>query len=134
MNPLCKFVHHPKFVLELDEFIGKSCSSDASSDQTIKYSENLLEIHFWGSVGPQFSGKHFGQAQGFGAFSVFFLHIVIPNGSLSRTQYPKAYLFKYDDIISFLCLDSHITNYKDNKLRSMAQKRISEVLTLLEGM
>jgi hypothetical protein len=133
MPPHCKFNHHPKFVSDLDDFIGKSCSSNASSDQTITYMENLLGIHFFGNVGPQFSGKHFGQAQGFGAFTVYFLHMAVPNGGLSRTKYPKAYLLKYDDNLCFLCLDSHITNYKDSKLRKIAEERINDILVLLKG-
>lgn len=84
------FLHHPKFVEELDSFICNHCSGTATSEETIRTLQNLLSKHFCEGI-LQFTPKH----------------------------------------ISFLCLDSHVTNYSDSKLRSIAQKRLLEILNLI---
>lgn len=128
----CCFAHHPSFILELKEFISKHGSNDASSDETMANIQNLLLTHFYKNLGPQFPAKHFGQAQGFGGYTVYWLHMVIPNCKLSRTQFPKVYFYKTDGHICFLCLNSHIQNYKDPKLKSIAMQRLQEVLEVLK--
>lgn len=125
------FYHHPKFVEELGEFIEKHCSGTASVEETIETIQNLLTKHFC-DRNIQFTPKHLGPAQGFAAYSIYWLHMIIPNSNLSRTQFPKCYLLKTASHISFLCLDSHITNYKDSQLRVLAQKRLGEVLKVIE--
>lgn len=127
----CCFAHHPNFIQELDQFINKQGSQDASSEETINNIQKLLFKHFYDKI-PMFTQKHLGQAQGFSGFSVFWLHMVIPNCNLSRTQLPKAYFYKTDGHISFLCLDSHIQNYKDSKLRTIAIRRLQEMVDVLK--
>ncbi len=127
----CCFVHHPSFIKELEEFVGKHGSQDTSADETINNIQRLLFTHFY-NKNPMFTPKHLGQAQGFSAFTIFWLHMVIPNCVLSRTQLPKAYFYKTDGHISFLCLDSHIQDYKDSKLRSVAAERLQEMIELLK--
>lgn len=127
----CCFTHHPSFIKELEEFVGKHGSQDASTDEAINNIQRLLFIHFY-NKSPMFTPKHLGQAQGFNAFTIFWIHMVIPNCNLSRTQLPKAYFYKTDNHISFLCLDSHIQNYKDSKLRSIATKRLQEMIEVLK--
>ena len=131
LSPCC-FTHHPSFIFELNEFISKHGTSDASSEEAITNIQNLLFTHFYKNLGPQFSAKHFGQAQSFSGYTVYWLHMVIPNCKLSRTQFPKVYFYKTNDHICFLCLDSHIQNYKDSKLRSIAIERLHEILEVLE--
>jgi hypothetical protein len=126
------FNHHPKFTEELEEFITKHTSGNTTASLTVEYLERLLDEHFIKN-NIQFTKKHLGRAPGFGAHEVYFLHLAIPDGGLSRTQYPKAYLFKYKTIISFLCLDSHIQNYKDSELRKVAGKRLTEILELIKS-
>jgi len=71
-------------------------------------------------------------AQGFSGFAVYWLHMVVPNSGVSRTQVPKTYFYKTDDHISFLRLNSHIQNYKDAKLRKIARERLREIIEVLK--
>lgn len=80
----------------------------------------------------QFPSKHLGIAQGFSGFMVYWIHMVIPNSGLSRTQLPKGYFYKQNGHISFLCLNSHIQNYKDSKLRTVANERLKEIGEVLK--
>ncbi|MCX6726182.1 MAG: hypothetical protein NT052_02635 [Candidatus Shapirobacteria bacterium] len=127
---LCFFTHHPKFIQELEEFINNHVSA-SSAEETINNIERLLVKHFY-DKDVSFTPKHFGMAQGFNGFEVYWLHMVIPNSGLSRTQVPKAYFYKNNEYISFLCLDSHIQNYKDAKLRKVAEERLREIIEVLK--
>ena len=122
--------HHPQFLLELEEFISKHCAGTTDASQTIRHIENLLDTHFC-KKSPMFTQKHLGLAQGFDGYPVYFLHMMIPNSGLSRTQQPKAYFFYNKTYLSFLCLGSHIENYKDSKLRKIALTRLVEILKAL---
>lgn len=126
------FQHHPKFLEELESFVSHSCSGNSSADLTIQYHQNLLNEQFCGSS-PVYTKKHMGAAQGFGAYSVYWLHMIIPEGKLTRTQNPKCYFLKLDGIISFLCLDSHISDYKDSKLRKIANQRLNDILEVINS-
>lgn len=128
---ICCFTHHPYFTKELEEFISKHCLDDASADEAIKNIQNLLIQHFY-KKNMKFTSKHLGLAQGFSGFTVYWLHLVIPNCNLSRTQLPKSYFYKTDNHICFLCLDSHIQNYKDAKLRSVGNERLKEMIDVLK--
>ena len=125
------FNHHPQFIEELEIFITHHCNGTANSQETIGNIERLLDTHFFKF--PQFTAKHFGLAQGFGGYAVYWLKFVIPNSKLSRTQQPKAYFYRNTNTgnFSFLCLDSHITNYKDSQLRKIATTRLEEILQTL---
>lgn len=130
-NQPCCFIHHPKFVQELEEFIEKHSNGQAMVDETVGNIERLLLIHFY-KKDLKFTSKHLGVAQGFGGFMVYWIHLVIPNGGLSRTQLPKGYFYKQNGHICFLCLDSHIQNYKDSKLRMVANERLKEITEVLK--
>lgn len=131
MQNVC-FVHHSLFLGELDEFIDKHGNGDISTQESVRHIERLLTTHF--TKMPQFTSKHIGRAQGFSGYEVYWLHMVIPycNLNLSRTQLPKAYFYKQDHHLCFLCLDSHLEEYKDAKLKKLAEVRLQEVLEILK--
>lgn len=128
----CLFIHHPGFIQDLNEFIAKHGSNDASSEETIANHQNLLLKHFYKNS-PMYTKKHLGLAQGFVGYTVYWLHMIIPNCRLTRTQFPKAYFYKDDGHICFLCLDSHLQNYKDSKLRTTAILRLQEMIGVLKS-
>lgn len=130
MNAFLVFKHHPKFIHELEDFINGHCPGRTTSDQTIEYIQNLLSKHFC-LKSPSFTSKHLGSAQGFEGYTVFWLHLIIPNSGLTRTQNPKSYFYKTDSLLCFLCMDSHIENYKDDKLRNIAKERLNEMIVVL---
>ena len=121
------FSHHPRFTQELEEFIEHHCGGNTTATQTVDYIQNLLLKHF-DQNSQMFTSKHLGKAEGFDGFLVYWIHLVIPNSGLSRTQVPKAYFYKGHDSLSFLCLDSHLQNYKDAQLRKVARARLEEIL------
>ncbi len=127
----CCFVHHSSFFIELEEFVSKYGSSSSSLEESLSNIQKLLVTHFY-NHSPMFTPKHMGVAQGFSGFTVFWIHLVIPGCNLSRTQFPKAYFYKTDGHISFLCLDSHMQNYKDSKLRMMAGNRLKEIVEVIK--
>jgi hypothetical protein len=127
----CCFVHNPLFLEELDKFIIKHCNVPSNSQETIENIQRLLTKHFFNNY-LSFTAKHLGLAQGFDGFTVYWLHLVIPESGLSRTQHPKAYFLKIESHISFLCLNSHLQNYKDSKLRKVAQTRLEDILEVLK--
>lgn len=128
----CNFYHHPSFKDELGEFIERHCAGQqADVATTIEYTERGLYNHLF-KRNISFSSKHFGRASGFGAYEVYWLRLFIPNSGISKTQQPKVYLLKHQSTISILCLDSHIQNYKDSKLRNAASIRIQEVAELVQ--
>lgn len=129
-NTPCCFVHHPKFYEELTGFISGH-APNTTIEETISNIERLLVKHFY-LKNISFTPKHLGLAQGFSGFTVYWLHLVVPNSNVSRTQLPKAYFYRSDSHISFLCLDSHITNYKDSKLRRVAQERLEDIIEVLK--
>jgi len=119
------------FLTELEEFIRKHCSGQSSSEITLQLLENLLVKHFYYKQ-PQFTPKHLGPASGFYGYAVYFFHMIIPYSGLSKTQQPKCYLYKTDETISFLCLNSHVENYDDSKLRKIAKQRLAEIIEVLK--
>jgi hypothetical protein len=124
------FYHYPSFENELQHFIDKHTSSDYLAHRTIAETENLLEVHF--CQYDQFSKKNFGLAPGVGPYKIYYLKgLVIANSGLTKNQHPKSYLLKVDHKIGFLCLGSHIENYKDEKLRKLALKRAEELFPVL---
>lgn len=130
-NQPCRFIHHPKFLQELGEFIGRHSDGQVTIDETVGNIERLLLIHFY-KKDLKFTAKHLGIAQGFSGFTVYWIHMVIPNSNLSRTQLPKGYFYKQNGHICFLCLDSHLQNYKDSKLKTVANERLKEMIEVLK--
>ena len=128
----CCFIHHVSFMEELSDFITKHGSSTSTVDESLGSIQKLFEKHFF-ERSPMFTPKHLGIAQGFGGYTVYWIHLVILGSNLSRTQLPKAYFYKTDDHISFLCLDSHIQNYKDSKLRSVATTRLKDMIEIVRN-
>lgn len=130
LTPCC-FTHHPKFIEEIEKFINHHCSETIATEESIKNIERLLTKHFY-EKSLQFTAKHLGQAQGFSGFTVYWLHMVIPNCGLSRTQIPKMHFYKANSHISFLCLNSHLQNYKDSQLRKLAYQRLLEMIEVIK--
>lgn len=130
MTNIC-FLHHSQCIGELDAFISLHGDSHISTQEAVRHIEKLLLIHF--TKMTQFTPKHLGRAQGFGGYAVYWLHMIIPSCNLSRTQFPKVYFYKEDHHICFLCLDSHVDDYKDAKLRKLAETRLTEMLEVLKA-
>lgn len=53
--------------------------------------------------------------------------LVIPNSGLRPNQWPRIWFVVEGAIIAFLCISSHVDNYKDSEMDSLALSRISDL-------
>lgn len=120
-------IHHPKFNKELKDFCKKKCSNNVNAEQTLKSAEKLVKKEILEQSGV-IAKNLFGLATGFSLHKVYWLKLQLLGSGLKKGQMPKCYLFFDEGIFSFLCLDSHIDNYKDSELKKKAKKRLKELL------
>lgn len=55
------------------------------------------------------------------------VELVIPNSGLRPNQWPRMWFVVEGAIIAFLCISSHVDNYKDSEMDSLAISRISDL-------
>lgn len=55
------------------------------------------------------------------------IELVIPNSGLRPNQWPRMWFVVKGGIIAFLCISSHIDNYKDSEIDNLALSRISDL-------
>ncbi len=55
------------------------------------------------------------------------VEMVVPHSGLRPNQYPRVWFGVKGSIIVFLCIGTHIDNYKDNEMDQKAFDRISDV-------
>lgn len=55
------------------------------------------------------------------------VELVIPNSNLRPNQWPRMWFVVKGAMIAFLCISSHIDNYKDLEIDSLALSRISDL-------
>jgi hypothetical protein len=125
------FSNHSDFVRELDKFVRKHCHSGMTSGLVLKHIHTRLTYHFKSE--KLIPSSHLGLAQGFLGHKVYFHHLFIANCNLKKTQHPKCYFYMQDEVISILCCDSHMDNYKDAELRNTAIQRLHDMLEIFKG-
>ncbi len=54
------------------------------------------------------------------------VELVIPNSGLRPNQLPRLWFVAKGTIIIFLCISSHIDNYNDEKMNSLALARVTD--------
>lgn len=54
------------------------------------------------------------------------IELVIPNSGLRPNQWPRMWFVVKGTIIAFLCISSHIDNYKDEDMNRLALSRVSD--------
>ena len=55
------------------------------------------------------------------------VELVIPNSGLRPNQWPRMWFLVKGAIIAFLCISSHIDNYKDSEMDRLVLSRISDL-------
>ena len=60
-------------------------------------------------------------------WSVWKVELVIPKSALRPNQYPRLWFGIKGSIISFLCISTHIDNYDEQKMDSLALSRITDI-------
>jgi len=118
--------HHPRFNKEIKKFIKKHCSSNTDLNQTLSGAVKLIKKQIYQNE-TFLSCSCFGQASGFSAYAVYWYKLMIANSGLRKNQHPKCYLYADEKHISFLCCSSHLSNYQDSQLKSVARGRLKEM-------
>ena len=54
------------------------------------------------------------------------VELVIPKSGLRPNQYPRVWFAVKGNMIVFLCLSSHVDNYKDEEMNNLALTRVSD--------
>ena len=54
------------------------------------------------------------------------VELVIPNAGLRPNQWPRMWFVVKGAVIVFLCISSHIDNYKDKEMDDLALSRVSD--------
>lgn len=118
-----RFDCHPKFSEELDKF----CHKHPTTNIDLKHLCNLLSIHF-NPEKPTISitPKNLKRVDRVGAnITVYKVNMAVQG--ISKGQCPRVYFWLETGTITFLCMDSHIDNYDDAKLKEKAKQRIMEM-------
>jgi hypothetical protein len=55
------------------------------------------------------------------------VELVIPDSGLRPNQYPRMWFAVKGAIIAFLCISTHIDNYKDDEINQLAFSRITDL-------
>lgn len=56
------------------------------------------------------------------------VELVVPNSGLRPNQYPRMWFVVKGSVIIFLCISTHIDNYKDNEITKLAFSRITDFI------
>ncbi|TSC77880.1 MAG: Uncharacterized protein G01um101424_14 [Parcubacteria group bacterium Gr01-1014_24] len=56
------------------------------------------------------------------------VELVVPDSGLRPNQYPRMWFVVKGSIIVFLCISTHIDNYKDNEITNLALSRIADLI------
>lgn len=54
------------------------------------------------------------------------VELVVPNSGLRPNQWPRMWFVVKGSIIAFLCISSHIDNYKDKEMNQLALSRLAD--------
>ncbi len=55
------------------------------------------------------------------------VELVLPNSGLRPNQWPRIWFAVKGHIVAFLCISSHVDNYKDKKLEEVALSRLADI-------
>ncbi len=56
------------------------------------------------------------------------VELVVPDCGLRPNQYPRMWFVVKGSVIIFLCISTHIDNYKDNESTNLALSRVSDFI------
>ena len=55
------------------------------------------------------------------------VELIIPDSGLRPNQYPRVWFAVKGAIVAFLCISSHVDNYKDDEMNRLALSRITDL-------
>ena len=60
-------------------------------------------------------------------WSMWKVELVIPKSNLRPNQYPRMWFAVKGSVIAFLCISTHIDNYKDGAMDNLASVRVTDI-------
>ena len=123
------------FEKDLKDFVKKHCNPNTEIQRSIEANLSLIKSARYQSTKGILGNKVFGKAEGFGVLEVYWTKLVLIGSGLKKlNQNPKCYVYMSNEYIVYLCCDSHLDNYKDSKLRKLAESRLNSVLEQLKDL
>jgi hypothetical protein len=61
-------------------------------------------------------------------WTIWKVELVVPDSGLRPNQYPRMWFVVKGSIIIFLCLSTHIDNYKDKETMNLALARVTDFI------
>ena len=120
-SPAIEISQHPQFTKEIEKFNKKY-----HAENDYRHFINLLELHFNPGEAFTFQASVLVQVNNVGP-NVNVYKVIMTVKGLRKSQCPRICLRFEGRLITLLCFDTHIDNYKDSELRVMLKVRIKEL-------
>ncbi len=124
MNEEIAFDEHPRFHKDFKTF----CKKHQQGILALRYLKNLLSIHFApvNKNNPCFTLKTLHRVDRIGP-NVVVYKVTMNTKGLSSGQSPRICIWVRGPLITFLCMGSHVENYKDSELKEELKKCIKDL-------
>jgi hypothetical protein len=121
---MLEFLNHPEFDRETADIIRRFRTFNDGFD-----SFKLICERQFDPVNPQFvipPGKihHRKKTE---LFSIWKIELVLPNSGLRPNQFPRVWFAVQGIKIAFLCVGTHMDNYSDNEMDTVAESRATDI-------
>lgn len=124
MNEEVAFDEHPKFHKDFEKF----CKKHQQGNLAFNHLKRLLSLHFSssGQNNPYFTLKTLHRVDKIGQ-NIIAYKVIMNTKGLSQGQSPRICFWVRGPLITFLCMGSHIENYKDSELKELIKKCICDL-------
>jgi len=118
------FIYHPKFKKEITSLEQKFLNIRKG----LKSFQMLCEKQFH-PMNPQsiIAPAKLHRITQNDIWSLWKIELVIPKSGLRPSQFPRIWFCVQGAKIGFLCVATHIDNYKDNRINDIALERLTDI-------
>ncbi len=121
---MLEFILHPNFQKET----AKHKKRFSNLDGDIKKFERLCEIQFH-PITPRpiiAPGKLHRRTEN-AVWQIWKVELVVTKTNLRPNQFPRVWFAVEGSKIAFLCIQTHMDNYKDNDIDAIASERVKDI-------
>ena len=118
------FIYHQKFKKEIADLSRRF----RNLKEGIESFQRLCEVQFH-SANPQsvIAPAKLHRITQNDIWSLWKIELVIPKSNLRPNQFPRMWFCVQGEKIGFLCISTHIDNYKDNEMNRIAIERLTDI-------
>lgn len=118
------FIYHPKFKKEIVALKRRFYNIEKG----LKSFQMLCEIQFH-PINPQrvIAPAKLHRIKQNDIWSLWKIELVVPKSGLKPNQFPRMWFCAQGAKIGFLCIVTHIDNYKDNSMNGIAIERLNDI-------